>query len=48
MAALRERWEGVSGTPPSGGDLDALAAAVVAGQKDPYAAADELVGTVSG
>jgi LAO/AO transport system kinase len=48
MAALRERWEGVSGTLPSGGDLDALAAAVVAGRKDPYAAADELVGTVSG
>jgi LAO/AO transport system kinase len=44
VAALRERWEGVSGHD----DLDALAAAVVAGQKDPYAAADELVGTVSG
>jgi len=48
VAALRERWEDVSGTLQSGGDLDALAEAVVAGEKDPYAAADELVGTVSG
>jgi LAO/AO transport system kinase len=48
VAALRERWEGVSGAQRLGGDLDALAEAVVAGEKDPYAAADELVGTVSG
>jgi LAO/AO transport system kinase len=48
VAALREKWEGVSGALQSGGDLDALAEAVVAGDKDPYAAADELVGTVSG
>ena len=41
LAALRERWEGVSGHD----DLDALAEAVVAGEKDPYAAADELVAT---
>jgi LAO/AO transport system kinase len=45
VAALRERWEDVSGTLQSGGDLDALAEAVVAGEKDPYAAADELVAT---
>jgi LAO/AO transport system kinase len=44
VAALRERWEDVSGHD----DLDALAEAGVAGEKDPYAAADELVGTVSG
>jgi LAO/AO transport system kinase len=44
VAALRERWEDVSGHD----DLDALAEAVVAGEKDPYTAADELVGTVSG
>ena len=43
VAALRVRWENVSGALPSGGDLDALAEAVVAGEKDPYAAADELV-----
>jgi LAO/AO transport system kinase len=43
VAALRDRWERVSGARQSGGDLDALAQAVVAGQKDPYAAADELV-----
>jgi LAO/AO transport system kinase len=41
VAALRDRWENVSGH----GDLDALAEAVVAGEKDPYAAADELVET---
>ena len=39
VAALRDRWEKVS----SHDDLDALAEAVVAGEKDPYAAADELV-----
>ena len=39
VAALRDRWENVSGHD----DLDALAEAVVAGEKDPYAAADELV-----
>jgi LAO/AO transport system kinase len=43
VAALRVRWENVSGALQSGGDLDALAEAVVAGEKDPYAAADELV-----
>jgi LAO/AO transport system kinase len=41
VAALRDRWEHVSGHD----DLDALAEAVVAGEKDPYAAADELVAT---
>lgn len=39
VAALRERWEGVGGHE----DLDALAAAVVSGERDPYAAADELL-----
>ena len=39
VAALRHRWESVSGHD----DLDALAEAVVAGELDPYAAADELV-----
>jgi len=39
VSALRDRWENVSGHD----DLDALAEAVVAGEKDPYAAADELV-----
>jgi LAO/AO transport system kinase len=43
VASLRDRWENVSGARLSGGDLDALAEAVVAGAKDPYAAADELV-----
>jgi LAO/AO transport system kinase len=42
VAGLRLRWEGVSGHA----DLDALAEAVGAGQKDPYAAADELVATL--
>jgi LAO/AO transport system kinase len=45
VAALRHRWEGVGGALQSSGDLDTLAAAVVAGEKDPYAAADELVAT---
>jgi LAO/AO transport system kinase len=44
VAALRERWEDVG----SHDDLDALAEAVVAGEKDPYAAADELLATASG
>jgi LAO/AO transport system kinase len=44
ITALRERWEGVAGHE----DLDALASAVVAGTTDPYTAADELTGTVSG
>jgi len=39
VASLRHRWENVGGHD----DLDALAEAVVAGTKDPYAAADELV-----
>ncbi|HRI98559.1 MAG TPA: methylmalonyl Co-A mutase-associated GTPase MeaB [Nocardioides sp.] len=39
VAGLRAHWEGVSGHD----DLDALAQAVVAGEKDPYAAADELL-----
>ncbi len=41
VAALRDRWEG--GIGHAHDDLDALAEAVVAGEKDPYAAADELV-----
>jgi LAO/AO transport system kinase len=43
VAMLRDRWERVSGHD----DLDALAEAVAAGGKDPYAAADELVLAVS-
>jgi LAO/AO transport system kinase len=39
VAALRERWS-VAGL----GDVDGLAAAVVEGELDPYAAADRLVG----
>jgi len=39
IAALRERWESVSGHE----DLDALAAAVASHDTDPYAAADELL-----
>jgi LAO/AO transport system kinase len=39
VAALRSRWE-----PQGGGRLDELAAAVVAGESDPYAAADVLLG----
>jgi LAO/AO transport system kinase len=48
VAALRDRWEHVTGSQRSRADLDALAEAVVAGTKDPYAAADELVATASG
>ena len=44
VTALRARWENVHGHD----DLDALAEAVVAGEKDPYAAADELLATVTG
>jgi LAO/AO transport system kinase len=44
VAALRERWEG--GIDVHDG-LDALAEAVVAGVKDPYAAADELVASAT-
>ena len=39
LAALRERW----GRAGAGTDLDALAGRVVAGEVDPYAAADELL-----
>ena len=39
LAALRERW----GRADAGADLDALAERVVAGEVDPYAAADELL-----
>ena len=44
VTALREKWGNLHGHD----DLDALAEAVVAGEKDPYAAADELLATVSG
>jgi LAO/AO transport system kinase len=40
LAELRKQWSAVSGR----GDLDALAARVAAGELDPYAAADELLG----
>lgn len=39
VAELRSRWAGVG----DHADLDALAAAVVAGESDPYAAADQLL-----
>ncbi len=39
VTALRERWGDVHGRS----ELDELAAAVVAGESDPYAAADELL-----
>jgi LAO/AO transport system kinase len=39
LTALRQRWGNVSG----GADLDELAAAVAAGESDPYAAADRLL-----
>ena len=41
VTALRERWGDVHGRT----ELDDLAAAVVAGESDPYAAADELLAT---
>ena len=39
VTALRARWGDVGGRS----ELDALAAAVAAGERDPYAAADELL-----
>ncbi|MCW2757195.1 MAG: transport system ATPase [Nocardioidaceae bacterium] len=39
LTTLRERWHGVS----ESADLDALAAQVVSGESDPYAAADRLL-----
>jgi LAO/AO transport system kinase len=41
VTALRKRWGDVHGRS----ELDDLASAVVAGTCDPYAAADELLGT---
>ena len=41
VTALRDRWGDVHGRA----ELDELAAAVVAGETDPYAAADELLAT---
>ena len=41
VAALRSRWADVGGHA----ELDGLAAAVVAGESDPYAAADRLLGS---
>ena len=41
VTALRKRWGDVHGRS----ELDELAAAVVAGETDPYAAADELLAT---
>ncbi|MBF4161943.1 methylmalonyl Co-A mutase-associated GTPase MeaB [Nocardioides acrostichi] len=41
VAALRAQWDDVGAR---GADLDSLAAAVAAGESDPYAAADRLVG----
>ena len=43
VTALRARWGDVHGRS----ELDGLAAAVVAGESDPYAAADELIDSVS-
>ena len=43
MAALRERIGDLHGSAA----LDALAARVVAGELDPYAAADDLVDTLT-
>jgi LAO/AO transport system kinase len=40
LTALRSRW----GSVDEGNRLDELAAAVVAGESDPYAAADRLLG----
>ena len=42
VTALRARWGDVHGRS----ELDDLAAAVVAGESDPYAAADELLGSL--
>ena len=41
VTALRKRWGDVHGRS----ELDDLAAAVAAGETDPYAAADELLDT---
>ena len=41
VTALRDRWGDVHGRT----ELDDLAAAVVTGDTDPYAAADELLAT---
>ena len=43
VTALRERWGDVHGRS----ELDDLAAAVAAGETDPYAAADELLGRLT-
>lgn len=43
VTALRARWGDVHGRS----ELDGLAAAVVAGERDPYSAADELIDSVS-
>jgi LAO/AO transport system kinase len=43
VTALRSRWASVSGHS----ELDRLAAAVAAGETDPYAAADELLDTLA-
>lgn len=42
LAALRQRWADVGGHA----DLDVLAASVVAGESDPYAAADRLLASL--
>ena len=44
VTALRARWGDVHGRS----ELDDMAAAVVAGESDPYTAADELIESVSG
>lgn len=44
VTALRARWGDVGGRS----ELDALASAVAAGERDPYAAADELLGSIGG
>ena len=44
VTALRERWGDVHGRT----DLDDLAAAVVAGESDPYTAADRLLADIEG
>jgi LAO/AO transport system kinase len=44
VTALRARWGDVHGRS----ELDDMAAAVVAGDSDPYTAADELIESVSG
>ncbi|MBO0788187.1 MAG: methylmalonyl Co-A mutase-associated GTPase MeaB, partial [Actinobacteria bacterium] len=44
LAALRQRMSGL----PGGSLLDTLAARVVSGDTDPFAAADELVSAAAG